>query len=135
MFRKLFLSYSGLIRHLHLKSVEPQELVSGFFYFDATREHVMSQGLDPMNVYSYITHDADELQGIVNVIRHAVLSAESEGRIVWRVGHESRSMTKLNAMLEKHRVRRIAAGHSNSLVNYMVRELVKKQGQLLDVIY
>lgn len=103
--KKLFLSYSSLLRQVYLGKVTAEDLSNGFFMFGCTRGHAFNPGA---------AGETDERQwnNGQNAVSHpviidALVKAEQDGRAGWmRPDAKVRrdAFEVLNEMLTKHQM-------------------------------
>lgn len=102
--RKLFISYSGLIRHLRDEKVTTADLEDGIFYFGCVREHVMHPEQSERNdsKEAMKRNSSDARRQIHENIVSAALTAEMNGRIGYRLFNEPNSYEVLASLLEEN---------------------------------
>lgn len=114
--KKLFLSYSALLKGITNGSVIQADLDAGLFYFGCCREQVFAPWTD----------DAPKR------VMTAVLKAEAEGRIVWRTRFGGNTYQQLGALLLRNGYDAIA---SHDVYNYgIAAERVRQAGLALEAI-
>lgn len=96
MAKKLFVSWTALLRNLRDGTVTNADLQTGIFYLDCCRSHVFEpdrrspMGFDTVNAKSYNEllqfweDDIATRRNAHQAVVEAVLKAEHEGRIAWR---------------------------------------------------
>lgn len=103
MNRKLFVSFTALLREMKNDRVTEKDLERGLFYFGCTRRHAFEPGTQgESNELMWIFKDTDEAQATHQVLLKYVQKAEADGRCVWREADQMNSYEQLNALLVKH---------------------------------
>lgn len=103
MNRKLFVSFTALLREMKNDRVTEKDLERGLFYFGCTRRHALEPGTQgESNELMWIFKDTTEAQATHQVLLKYVLKAEKDGRCVWREADQMNSYEQLNALLVKH---------------------------------
>ena len=103
MNRKLFVSFTALLRYMRDDKVTEKDLERGLFYFGCTRDHAFNPGHSgESNELPWIFKDPTEAQATHQVLLKYVEKAEKEGRCIWREPHEMNTYEQLNALLVKH---------------------------------
>ena len=101
--RTLFLSYSGLLDLIKTEKVTQQELETGLFFFECTREHVNSNPFDESSVNTLPKRFEDEMH--IVTARAAVIKAQKEGRVAFRPDRRSScTFTQLYQLLNRNGV-------------------------------
>ena len=99
--RKLFVSFTALLRHLKDGSVVQNDLNHGLFYFGCTRSYVFDD-IQPKEVEWFFRDDMEAGAAALAQVRGAIVLAEAEGRCIWREAHEMNSYEALNDLLVKN---------------------------------
>lgn len=114
--KKLFLSYSALLKSVSNGSVTQADLDSGLYYFGCCREQVFAPW----------TEDAPKR------IMAAALKAEAEGRIIWRTRFGGNTYQQLGELLLCNGYDAVA---THDTYNYGIAvERVRQAGLPLEVI-
>jgi hypothetical protein len=140
MKRKLFLSFSGLVRNIRDGQVTQEDLDNGLFYFGCSRGHVI-QPFNRLGVGDDVTPafkgDSVRAHKVHEQILKAVLSAEAEGRAMFRLAVGFTSYRDLNILLANsgYRLLRTEAGQSDhsDFSKPKVAQQVKEAGLDLEV--
>jgi len=98
--RKLFVSFTALLRHMRDDLVTEKDLDRGLFYFGCTRDHAFNPGANgESNELSWIFKDDDVATGTHQVLLRYVEKAEKNGRCIWREAKDMNSYRALNDLL------------------------------------
>jgi hypothetical protein len=134
--KKLFVSFSSLLREVGTGSVTPADLQQGLFFFGCMREHALDPGA---------AGEADErawnkgkFAVAYPLIKAALLEAEKDGRAAW---HKVRKPVDgawrvLDNLLGANGFSPLQ--HRDYYTNYCypgVRDLVAERGLALEVVY
>lgn len=134
--KKLFVSFSSLLREVSAGTVTPADLQQGLFFFGCMREHALDPGA------AGETDERNWNQGkyaqAYPAIKEALLAAEQDGRAAW---HKVRKPVDgawriLDRLLEANGFAPLQ--HINTFSHYCypgVRELVAERGLPLEVVY
>jgi hypothetical protein len=98
MHQFLFVSYTGALTGLVQGRVAPTDLQAGLFYFGCSREAFL-YGVLPCGPSLEDVRDASLAY---LKLEHAVLTAEAEGRLQWRLERGKPSYTQLNQLLAQN---------------------------------
>lgn len=101
--RKLFISFTSLLRLVARNEVTAEDLDQGLFYFGCWREHAMNPG--GRREFDERTLNPDYVAAH-EVIKAAVLRAEPEGRVDWHNGpnRTGSPWSRLDGLLSKNGV-------------------------------
>ncbi len=103
--RKLFVSFTALLRALKEGLVTEGDLASGLFYFGCAREHALDPWKGETNeVHWYFKDNPEQGRVVHGQIVAAILLGESDGRVIWRTRDSRQSYEELNSLLVKHDV-------------------------------
>lgn len=134
--KKLFVSFSSLLREVGTGAVTPADLQQGLFFFGCMREHALEPGA------SGETDERDWNKGKFAhahpAIKEALLAAEQDGRAAW---HKVRKPVDgawrlLDKLLDANGFGPLQ--HRDTYTNYCypgVRDLVAARGLDLEVVY
>lgn len=134
--KKLFVSFTSLLREVGTGNVTPADLQQGLFLFGCRREHALEPGA--ANEVDERTWHKGRFAAAHPVIKEAVLAAEKDGRAAWhnvpkRVDSAWRI---LDRMLEANGFGPLE--HRDMFSNYCypgVRDLIAERGLDLEVVY
>lgn len=98
--KHLFISFTGTLNALCFKTISPEALETGLFYFGCTRDHAITPGAKGEGIESIVRCRKDLHQLLVQ----ALLKAETEGRVAWRQNDQPNSFAELNALLQANGV-------------------------------
>src|SRR5208282_1806122 len=103
MNRKLFVSFTALLKAMRDDKVTEKDLERGLFYFGCTRRHAFEPGAQgDSNELEWFFKDATEATATHQVLLKYVEKAEKDGRCVWREASQPNTYEQLNALLVKH---------------------------------
>ena len=103
MNRKLFVSFTALLRAMRDDKVTEKDLERGLFYFGCTRSHAFEPGAKgESNELTWFFEDMTEATATHQVLLKYVMKAEKDGRCIWREPNTMSSYEQLNALLVKH---------------------------------
>jgi hypothetical protein len=106
--RKLFVSFTGMIRAFIEGEVTEDDLVTGLFYLGCVRNHAINPWQDRTNeVLWYFKDDQERARLVHDQIVVAITRGENEGRVNWRQPQALNSYEELNVLLERNGVGRI----------------------------
>jgi hypothetical protein len=103
MNRKLFVSFTALLKAMRDDKVTEKDLERGLFYFGCTRRHAFEpEAQGDSNELEWFFDDATEATATHQVLLKYVEKAEKDGRCIWREPNTVCSYEQLNALLVKH---------------------------------
>jgi hypothetical protein len=82
--RKMFPSFTALLRELKAGRVTEGDLTIGYFMFGCSREHALEPWNDTPNELTWFWKDAEEGRRVHAMLVKRLIAAESEGRVFWR---------------------------------------------------
>jgi hypothetical protein len=134
--KKLFVSFSSLLREVSAGAVTPADLQQGLFFFGCMREHALDPGAAGEADERHWNHG--KYATAYPAIRDALLAAEADGRAAW---HKVRKPVDgawrvLDRLLEANGYSPLQ--HCNTFSHYCypgVRDLVAERGLALEVVY
>lgn len=98
MSRTLFVSFTSALYNLQRGTATEADLATGLFAFGCTREHALHPG-DGGEYVEDVVHERPDLHAL---LRRAVLTAEEDGRVAWRVVGENMSYRKISDLLSRN---------------------------------
>ncbi len=100
--RKLFVSFTALLRNMRDDLVTEKDLERGLFYFGCTRSHAFEPSSGGSNELMWIFKDTTEATATHQVLLKYVEKAEKDGRCVWRSADQFNTYEQLNSLLVKN---------------------------------
>jgi len=101
--RKLFVSFTALLRNMRDDTVTEKDMERGLYYFGCTRDHAFNPGRSgEINELTWMFKDTAEATATHQVLIKYVEKAEKDGRCVWRSSDTPNTYEQLNALLVKH---------------------------------
>lgn len=135
--RKLFVSYTSLLREVSLGRVTDQDLQQGLFYFGCWRQHVMHPG--EAGEADELTWNDGKHAHAYPVIIKALVQAEADGRAAWHNDPERHvnPWQLLDELLGINGLSTLAVAHDVSChYSYPgVHDAVAAKGLELQVVY
>lgn len=120
-FRYLILSFKGLVRALSKGEITIEDLDVALMHFGRTRSYVFydyqTDTYDPFRIW-YPEKRMSERMETRRRLHDAIIKAETEGRIIWRVESEKRTWKKLNILLELNGYRSITIDELNKCESF-----------------
>ena len=133
--RKLFVSFTSLLRELKQGTITQADLDSGLYYFGCIREHAVDPWQDDTNeVQWFFKGDMDRGRQVHEQLKEAVLKAEQEGRIVFRSLEDYNTYEQLNALLVANGYEPLDSEMEFSYNYPRVEELVQEKGLALTAV-
>lgn len=110
MHRKLYVSFTAVIRSLAKGTVTDEDLAAGLFYFGCVREHAFEPWKASKDSHELTwffqradgSFDADAAAAAHRRLISALERGETEGRVVWRIMGEHNSYAQINELLTRN---------------------------------
>jgi hypothetical protein len=100
MTRKVFLSLMGTLRLMQDGEVSDDDLAHGLFYLGCTRTYVLETNPEKLQeIQGLFATDLEKGLEVHTKLQQALLTAEAEGRAVWRPSHKGNTQEQLNGLL------------------------------------
>lgn len=145
---KLFISFTGTLAAMSKGMVRPEDFDNALFYFGCVREHAFQSEDTPSPDYNTypsgdialsfrrVSYEAMKLMH--EELKAALVKAEAERRVEWRVLGQANSFRQLNAMLQAWEVGplRVPDEDDDNCYSYpRVEQLATEQEPRLIVIW
>lgn len=135
--RKLFVSFTSLLRAISSGTVTAEDLDQGFFMFGCFREHALNPG--GSGEHDERTSNPRANAAAYPILRAALLKAESERRALWLCGPErtpSHPYAVLNLMLLDHGISPVLDVDNRAYYSYPgIHSDIAAKGVPLTVIF
>ena len=105
--RKVFISFTGLLKAMHDDKVTDEDFENGIYYFGCTRGNVFDRPLEELHLEftRAFGEDMSSAEAALGKLREVILRAEKEERVAWRELGQINTQAELNELLVRHNAR------------------------------
>ncbi len=130
--RKLYLSSVKILELLRDGKIGPEDLSGALFCLGGTRQEVFYP--PEMTLHSLFHKCPERRDGCVKLLLASLVSAEADGRVVFREEGSVQTYAALNDLLERNGLKLLQCSESNHFTWPRVAELVSVSNQGLEAM-